>query len=151
MNRLKLAGAISVLFSLASPVSAQSTNLAMAQPGVEQSLPAIESFITDKAQANRALHDPKFVCKLAHLYQTGQGVSKNPTAAFKLYEYAAKKGVAEAQYALALMYSDDTGPFNVADSQQKALFWLEKAVNQGYKQAEFTYRYMLDNTYYSGC
>ena len=55
--------------------------------------------------------------RLALMYHNGQGVSKDTTQALPWYQKAAEKGIAEAQYNLAVIYA--TVPFIAA-----ALGWL---------------------------
>lgn len=139
------------LFGLGSSFPAQATDLALAKSTASEHIPSITSIKLDQPVKMSSFRDPQLICSLARLYATGQGVQRDDQKAFQLYHYAAVNGIAEAQYAIALMYSDEQGPFNVEDAQQKALFWLDKAVSQGYKQAEFTYQYLLNNTHYAGC
>jgi len=139
------------LFGFGYGLTAHATDLAMARPLATKQLSSITSIKLDQPVRMSTFRDPQLICNLARLYATGQGVPKDEQKAFQLYLYAATNGIAEAQYAIALMYSDEQGPFNVEDAQQKALFWAEKAASQGYKQAEFTYQYLLNNTHYAGC
>lgn len=54
--------------------------------------------------------------------------------AFRLYKELAEQGNVECQSFAGWMYFDGTG---VASNDEKALFWLEKAANQGDIQAQF--------------
>jgi TPR repeat protein len=133
------------------PVSAYATDLAMAKSLRPESPSTMVTVPTDPNQVEKRFHDPRFACDIARLYATGQGVEQNDALAYRLYQYAAKNGVAEAQYALGLIYADERGPFNINDGEERAIYWLSKAADQGYPNAKFAYEYLLNNTHYAGC
>ncbi len=67
----------------------------------------------------------------------------NYERAIKLYEKAAKRGLAKAQYYCGYMYLKGRG---VRKSNAKALELIEKAALQGYPKAQ----YLLAQMYFSG-
>ena len=147
----KLPTLIGVILGFQALSVAGSTELAMIKASEIKKLPQSISVSHDPAAFNRRLKDPQFACNIAKLYATGQGVAMNDTIAFKLYQYAAKHGLAEAQYQLGLMYADERGPINVPDGQEVALQWLKKAMDQGHKGAKYSYNFLSNNTWYEGC
>ena len=63
----------------------------------------------------------------------GEGTKRNKSEGLRWYEQAAVKGVAEAQYQLALIYKDGDV---VAKSESLALEWMEKAAKRGHQKAQ---------------
>lgn len=159
MGIRKITMAISVVLGIGGPTSLYATDLAIIQTSNNQTLPSLVAYnpsgdsSDDPSGPVKMAHfrDPQLICNLAKLYETGKGVERDDEKAFELYQYAAVNGIADAQYAIGLMYSEERGAANVADTQQMAMFWLDKAASQGHKGAEFTYQYLLNNTHYSGC
>ena len=88
---------------------------------------------------------PKAQCELAHkliyYYYHGdyhsRGVEEDLKEAFKLYEKAAKQGLATAQYRLGRCYNSGEG---VKKDLGKAFIWYEKAAEQGHEAARFSVR-----------
>lgn len=66
-------------------------------------------------------------------YQVGQGVPKDPLAAARLYEDAAKQGVPDAMYRLGLMYQDGEG---VQQNFGNAVYWFYQAAQRGHTAAQ---------------
>lgn len=71
--------------------------------------------------------------KLAQLYQTGKGVSKNKEKARHLFEKAAKNGQTEAQYALGWIYFNGDG---VNKNVMQAYHWFNQASLYGGARAK---------------
>ena len=67
------------------------------------------------------------------MYIAGEGVEKNLSKAFELFEKSANQGNANAQYNLGLMYEKGEG---VKQDLQKAFYWYEKSANQGFEEAQ---------------
>lgn len=65
---------------------------------------------------------------------------KVDTAKFKKIYDEAVKGDKEYQYSLAMCYKYGYG---VKPDRDKALFWFKKSADQGYKQAERVYKFMI--------
>ncbi len=70
--------------------------------------------------------------RLAGLYRGGRGVQRNPKRALELYRKAAVAGLADAQYALALLLLKKPGP----DHREQAHHWLQAAAEQGHRKAK---------------
>ena len=81
---------------------------------------------------------------LAQRYRDGVGVKQSDKKAIELYEMAAKRGQATAQYNLGQCY--DQGSFGVTQSSQKAIDYYTLAANQGDADAQFN----LGVYYYNG-
>jgi TPR repeat protein len=71
--------------------------------------------------------------QLASMYQEGQGVPKDGSAALKWYRAAAEQGDPQAQTVLALAYSKGDG---VAQDYAEAARWYRKAAEQGIGKAQ---------------
>lgn len=77
--------------------------------------------------------------------QKGQRLRKQATTpwqhrlAFEFINYAAKQGLAEAQFQCAIMYLDDQ---YVPADDFRAIQLLEKAIAQGHKQAEIALNFI---------
>ncbi len=76
---------------------------------------------------------------LGHMYQTGQGVTKDLKKAAEWYQKAADQGYAVAQSNLGLMYLDGQG---VIKDLKKAAEWIQKAANQGNVNAQCSLGFM---------
>ncbi len=74
----------------------------------------------------------------------GDGMSKNEKRGIKLLENAAERGFAKAQYTLGVLHADE-------GEEETALFWLEKAVDQGHADAQFVFNTILNSDYSIGC
>lgn len=141
--------AISLSFGFCLSSSAQATELALAKSSHEatQAIPATQI----SPRIREGMDDPRLLCELAKLYYTGQGVEQNIKRAFDLYTASAKKGWAEAQYLLAMIYVEGNNPTNVASEDDLAMYWLSKAAEQGYEPASFAYDYMINHNPIDGC
>jgi ankyrin repeat protein len=69
--------------------------------------------------------------RLAGLYRAGRGVKRDPEKALDLYRRAAGSGLADAQYALALLLMKRPE----AEAQAEARHWLQAAADQGLSRA----------------
>jgi TPR repeat protein len=98
----------------------------LAQGEVVQALDQLQRMTT------REPPDYQAVTRLGWLYETGIGVPRDIDRAARLFRQAAEAGVAEAQYALAVMLQ--TGVGQSRDTVQ-AERWLRRAAAQGYPQA----------------
>ena len=66
----------------------------------------------------------------------------------KIYlEKAAQKGLAQAQYELALLY--DTGD-RILENRTEAIKWMQKSAEQGFVDAEYAYAIYIDRGYIEG-
>ncbi len=70
---------------------------------------------------------------LGTLYASGQGVSKNLTEAYTLFQQAAESGLPAAQYAVGKAYETGLG---VAPSGPVGLMWIRESANQNYQPAQ---------------
>lgn len=68
---------------------------------------------------------------LALIYDTGNGITRNPKEAEKWYKQAAIAGHAGAQYYLSRLYS--TKNSGIKNDQKEADKWLKAAINNGFK------------------
>ena len=64
------------------------------------------------------------------------GVKKDPNRAYELFESAANKGLARAQFNLGTMLMDGDG---IPKNQTLALNWFKKSADQGNEQAQQEY------------
>ncbi|KAI9205202.1 uncharacterized protein BJ171DRAFT_581406 [Polychytrium aggregatum] len=97
------------------------------------------------AGINRVLVEEGCECALVQLgncYYSGQGVTRNSKAAFKLYERAAKLGNAEGQYSLGYCFLHGTG---VSSDRMLALSWVKKAAAQSHPDAMIMLQEMLND------
>lgn len=76
---------------------------------------------------------------LGTLYQHGHGVARDPRAAMAWYERAARRGHAEAAFALAflLYYGAGAGERAIVATPEAAAPWLEIAAEQGNPSAQY--------------
>jgi TPR repeat protein/virulence-associated protein VagC len=81
---------------------------------------------------------------LAQKYIDGVGVKQSDKKAIELYEMAAKRGQAAAQYNLGIFY--DQGIRGLTESSTRAFEYYTLAANQGHAEAQ----YNLGLTYYIG-
>ena len=72
-------------------------------------------------------------CNLGLMYNHGQGVAQDYSAAMKWYRMAAGQGNAQAQVNLGIMYHQGQG---VAQDNSAAMKWYRMAADQGYAQAQ---------------
>jgi len=147
----KLTSLVGIALGLQLSQNVLATDIAMLKVSDIKALPASLSVSHDPAAFNRRLKNPQFACNIAKLFANGQGVKRDDTVAYKLYRYAAEQGNAEAQYQLGLFLADERGGINVADGPDLAIFWLQKAMEQGHKGAKFSYNFLMNNTWYEGC
>lgn len=71
--------------------------------------------------------------RLAGLYGSGRGVSRDLVVAFSLFQEAAQSGLAKAQYQLGIIYEKGLG---VDPEKNLARQWFEKASQQGHALAK---------------
>jgi ankyrin repeat protein len=83
-----------------------------------------------RAQADANNAEAQYL--LATMYRQGQGVGRNPKAAFNWMRRAAGLGNVQAQYAVGVMYLDGVG---TAVDGAMARTWLEKAAAGGHPLA----------------
>jgi TPR repeat protein len=81
---------------------------------------------------------------LAYRYQVGVGVKQSDKKAIELYEKAAKRGSATAQYNLGQYY--DQGLHGLTQSTKRAIEYWTSAANQGHPDAQLN----LGVTFYQG-
>ncbi len=105
----------------------------------------------DAGQYSQALHawlplaeqgDPRAQLNLGTLYDYGQGVGENPSAAVHWYNAAAAQGKALAQFNLGVMYASGRG--TIQDYSQAAL-WYFKAAEQGLSDAQLNLALQFSN------
>lgn len=68
------------------------------------------------------------------MYAAGQGVDRDPSAAFHWLQLAADQGYPNAEYDLAAAYANGEG---VAQDDAQAAAWTRKAAEQGVAMAQF--------------
>ncbi len=102
--------------------------------GVEENI--IEAvFWYEKASAQG---DFCAICNLAWCYENGRGVDKNVSEAIRLYSITAEGGYSRGQYSLALV-------LNAEKKYTDALYWYQKAANQGHIYAKNNLGFMYSN------
>ena len=79
----------------------------------------------------------------AQRYKNGVGVKQSDEKAIELYEMAAKRGNATAQYQLGLYY--DKGMCGLTQSSKRALEYYTLAAEQGFAHAQYTLGLMYFN------
>lgn len=77
---------------------------------------------------------PEALHQQAILYENGYGVKKDNIKAFELYQRAAGRGIAEAQFAIAQMYFDGRG--TVKNSRQ-GFEYTRRAAEKGLPAAQY--------------
>ncbi len=81
-----------------------------------------------------AIGDPTAQLGLAMMFDFGQGVPRNPIAAYHWYKRAAQAGLTEAEFDLAVIYDSGAGtPHNAA----AAALWYARAATHGDHRAEY--------------
>ena len=80
---------------------------------------------------------------LADRYRDGVGVKQSDKKAIELFEMAAKRGQAGAQYNLGLHYKQ--GSHGLTQSSKRAIEYYTLAANQGYVEAQTNLGYMYAN------
>ena len=85
------------------------------------------------------------MCMLAYRYRQGVGVKQSDKKAIELYEMAAKRGDASAQYNLGLFY--DQGNHGLTQSSKRAIEYYTLATEQGHAKAQCN----LGTMYNIGC
>ena len=78
--------------------------------------------------------DPEAVNRLAGAYADGQGVAQNLPEALRLYQQAADRGLASAQFSLGMMHELGRG---VPADRASAFGYYLKAAEQGFAPAQF--------------
>jgi len=97
-----------------------------------------EGRFTDACRIWQRLADEGMVSaqvNLGVMYDSGTGVSEDPTAAVKWYHAAAIRGDRGAQYNLGVMYRTGRG---VTKDMIQAAAWHLKAAEQGFADAQYT-------------
>ena len=77
---------------------------------------------------------------LAQRYKDGVGVKQSDKKAIELYEMAAKRGNAAAQYQLGLFYQE--GSYGLTQSSKRAIEYYTLAAEQGYIDAQYNLGHM---------
>jgi TPR repeat protein len=86
------------------------------------------SIAANEIRARAEKGDAAAECKLAWLYYTGKGVSRDHKEAIQRYQKAAEQGYAKAQFSLGDLYFQGDGvPKNYAEGAR----WIQKAADQG--------------------
>jgi TPR repeat protein len=75
------------------------------------------------------------MCMLAQRYDCGVGVKQSYSKAIELFEMAAKRGIANAQYNLGVCYHQ--GISGVTQSSKRAFEYFTLAAEQGHADAQF--------------
>ena len=80
--------------------------------------------------------------RLAYLYYSGQGVTKDYTQAFQWWQKAATQGNADAQHNLGIMYAEGLG---VAQDYTQAFQWFQKSAEQNNDGGQLGLGVMYEN------
>jgi TPR repeat protein len=83
------------------------------------------------------------MCLLGDRYKDGVGVKQSDKKMIELYEMAAKKGHAAAQYNLGVGY--ERGMHGLTQSSERSIEWYTLAANQGHLDAQFNLGAMYAN------
>ncbi len=84
----------------------------------------------------------------ANKLRTSKGIEENLYIAVQIYKQEAKKGNAEAQYWLGIMYLEGIG---ITDDSDAALHWIALSSNQDYPPAKKVLHHLLTAEYVSDC
>lgn len=76
----------------------------------------------------------------ASLYENGQGVQRDQAKAFELYQRAANRGIAEAQFALAQMYLEGRG---CSKDTTQGFEYTRRAADKGLAAAQYNLAVMF--------
>jgi len=104
---------------------------------------ADDKLLEDLPQGDNHVDDPAEIVALAVKYEHAEGVPRDYTKAIDLYCRAAKKGNADAQYALGWMYANGRG---VPRDDGVAAQLFTMAGEQGHAHARETLRYIRPST-----
>ncbi len=99
----------------------------------------------DKLIAKAEQGDPEAQYEVAFSYETGvtkddESLGITPSQAFSWYQKAAELGHAKAQFKLGLCYEEEKG---TNKDYEKALYWYEKAKEQGIDEAGAAHKELL--------
>lgn len=89
----------------------------------------------DQLKTRAESGDDKAQYDLAVAYYKGNGVPQNYMQAFRWFDSAARKGNADAQFSLGVMFLNGQGVAHHEYSQ--AAIWFRKAAEQGHVKAQF--------------
>ena len=78
-------------------------------------------------------NDPQYQYNQGDMYYYGEGVTQDYEEAFRWYQKAAERGLANAQFNLGWMYRKGEG---VMQDNQQAVKWYRKAADQGHTDAQ---------------
>lgn len=142
-NRIsyKLLLGSSIITSSMSPVLANENidgqQLAMYQP----SSTLASNFSTSKLSGEKLL-------AIADKLNSTKMDSEQQKLEFALVYTAANKGLSEAQFRLANYYIESE---LVAADEDKAIYWLTQAIDQGHQGAQFVYENFYESHFDIGC
>lgn len=124
-----------VIFSTASvSYSSQASSRNMSSSSASSSLGSLSSSSSSSSMVQaKASLEFEALCRLAQNYQTGAGVTKDEKLAFELYEIAAQRDYAPAEYELGRCYEYGKG---VDANQFIALNFYKAAGKKGYARAQ---------------
>lgn len=94
-----------------------------------------------KKRAENGDADAQF--KLAHMYENGEGITKDLREAVEWYRKAAEQGRAQAQHNLGWMYIEGSG--DLTKNLSEAAKWLHKSAKQGHKSSQNSLGYMYSH------
>ncbi|GHU02078.1 hypothetical protein FACS1894186_6070 [Alphaproteobacteria bacterium] len=109
------------------------------QPAEEHKAPVGGIFAETQALADGG--DAEAQCRLAVMYDKGEGVPQDFAKAAHWYQKAADQRYAMAQNALGNMYDNGDG---VPQDNAQAVCWYQKAADQGYAAAQYGLASMYD-------
>jgi len=115
--------------------ASQSSAKAQSQPASAPSVEPASNATAEVAELQRKADagDSNAMYRLARLYASGSGVSKDYVEAFDWYKKAAAKGNGEAMYSLGEAYEHGTG---VREDVQRAVTWYTDAYHHGSQPAK---------------
>ena len=88
--------------------------------------------------------NPKAEFDLAMMYARGDGIRKDPRAAFNLFHRAARKGHVEAKYCMAINFEKGIG---VIKQHELARHWYRIAAKAGHRQAQYKLALLNQNSH----
>ena len=109
---------------------------------------ALATILPSRSLAQAGDGDTRDLLARALAYEHGEGVPKDPLQAAELYCDAARRGDAEAQFALGWMYANGRG---VARDDRLAAGLFERAAAQGHAHAERMLRVVGEPRLLPGC
>ena len=110
-------------------------DIALEETKFDERLGALDPSAVEDLRKQAEKGDAEAQVSLAHLYERGRSMERNPEEAFRWYEQAAAQGHSRALFKLGTFYYQG---FGTEENPSKALTYLQKAANFGSIRARRT-------------